>query len=127
MDLFVMLTFPRRALSSLRQRARTPMVDQGRFYAQIGEKIREYRENKLKVTQEEFAARIGLSRPSIANIEKGRQQISVLQLVVFSGVLGIPAEKLIPTQEESSDEPLSASLPQRASHFKDWVDQLQGT
>ncbi|PYB70012.1 helix-turn-helix domain-containing protein [Rhizobium wuzhouense] len=102
------------------------MFENNDFYVRLGERIKEYRDLKLKITQEEFAERAGLSRPSIANIERGRQQISVLQLVKFAAILGMKPEDLIPHSDSPQSESLLESLPESASQYKDWITQLQG-
>lgn len=44
------------------------------FYRRVGENIRA-RRNELGLSQEGLAKAVGLKRPSISNIEKGRQNI----------------------------------------------------
>jgi transcriptional regulator with XRE-family HTH domain len=51
---------------------------------------------KVGLSQQELADRVTLSRPSIVNIELGRQGISLDQLYVFAGALGIGAVELLP-------------------------------
>jgi len=63
---------------------------------QVGSAIREFRESKLRITQAQLAERVGISRPSVANIEGGRQQLTVAQLMLFARVLGIHPVKLLP-------------------------------
>ncbi len=43
------------------------------FYENVGENIRSYR-TRNDLTQEQVAKKVGLSRASIVNIEKGRQR-----------------------------------------------------
>lgn len=102
------------------------MFENNDFYVRLGALLKESREGRLRVTQEEFAERAGLSRPSIANIEKGRQQISVLQLVKFSAILGVEPSALIPHSGTTTTESLLDELPASANQFKSWISQLQG-
>lgn len=102
------------------------MFENNDFYVRLGALLKESREGRLRVTQEEFAERAGLSRPSIANIEKGRQQISVLQLVKFSAILGVEPSALIPHSDTTTTESLLDELPASANQFKSWISQLQG-
>lgn len=51
---------------------------------------------KVGLSQQELADRVLLSRPSIVNIELGRQGISLDQLYLFAGALGVEAAALLP-------------------------------
>src|SRR3954471_22522267 len=62
---------------------------------EFGRTLRSVRK-KVGLSQQELADRVALSRPSIVNIELGRQGISLDQLFVFSGALGIAAVELLP-------------------------------
>lgn len=96
------------------------------LYRDIGEKIRELRETKLRVSQDELALRLGMSRPSIANIEKGGQQISVLQLLLVANVLGVPPQYFLPSNDISSENSLLDSIPMDADpKFRAWISELQ--
>ena len=71
-----------------------PLIDQ--FYERVGVQVREARlENNL--TQAALAARISLTRSSIANLEAGRQRIPLHLIVVIADVLGVEASDLIPS------------------------------
>jgi|SRR5690606_25099643 len=62
---------------------------------EFGRALRSVRK-KMGLSQQELADRVGLSRPSIVNIELGRQGISLDQLYVFAGALGVNAAELLP-------------------------------
>ena len=47
------------------------------------------------ITQEDFAKATGYGRPSIANIEAGRQTVSLGQLFAFARVLNMKPEKIV--------------------------------
>ena len=66
------------------------------FYARLGALIRDKRRAN-SITQERLAERLGLSRTTVVNIEKGRQRIAVHQLVDLSDVLGCEPVELLPT------------------------------
>lgn len=66
-----------------------------KFYDHIGGRIRAARAAK-GITQEKLAAAMGISRPSLANIEAGRQRISADQLAVLADSLGIDVADLLP-------------------------------
>jgi len=58
------------------------------IYTAVGAAIRDRREY-LGITQDTLAARVGLSRTSITNIERGRQSILLHQFVSFCVALGL--------------------------------------
>lgn len=72
------------------------------FGALIGEKVRDAR--KLKgLTQEELADDLGLSRTSIANIERGNQNLSLYNLYMIAHRLDVDiTEILIPMSDFNS-------------------------
>jgi transcriptional regulator with XRE-family HTH domain len=98
------------------------------LYEEIGGKIRNLREQKLRISQEEMSKRAGLSRPSIANIEKGNQQLTVGQLLLFSNLLGVTASELLPADDSAnSGESLVDALPNDVDpKLRAWVRTLQG-
>ena len=72
-----------------------PRFEENRdFYSAIGRRIAEKRRGRL--TQEDLAKRLFLTRTSIINIEKGRQQILVHTLVDIARILDVPPGDLLP-------------------------------
>lgn len=65
------------------------------FYNDLGEKIKVER-LRQRISQEELAKYIGLTRSSIINLEKGRHRPSVYQLLQIAAMLNIEYTKLIP-------------------------------
>lgn len=59
------------------------------MYQHMG-KIISLRRHKLNMTQADLAASLKISRPSLANIEAGRQRVSLHDLFKFEEVLGMP-------------------------------------
>lgn len=47
------------------------------------------------LTQLRLAQRSGISRPSIANVEAGRQNVSLRQLCALAAALGVDVEELL--------------------------------
>ena len=89
---------------------RRPRFDQNRsFYAAIGGRIAKARIGVA--TQEELARKAGLTRTSIINIEKGRQQILVHTLVDIARALKTPISELIP--EADNLESILRDKPQK--------------
>lgn len=68
------------------------------FYKRLGTSLRERRKG-AGLSQETVARRLGLSRTTFVNIEKGRQRLATHQLVEIADALGCePAELLPPKQ-----------------------------
>lgn len=93
--------------------------------ALVGAAIRAERD-RLGITQDDLAQRLGMSRPSVANIEKGRQQISVAQLLSFSKALGVAAASLLPTDtDDYLQAPLAHKFPANATpQIVEWAEKL---
>ncbi len=70
-----------------------------RFYSELGEKIKVER-LRHRISQEELAGFLGLTRSSIINLEKGRHRPSVYQLLQIAAMLNIEYTKLIPVALE---------------------------
>ena len=64
-------------------------------YPEIGKRIAQ-RRKALGNTQEWLAPQVGLSRTSLANIERGRQKILVHQLLAFASALDLEPTELLP-------------------------------
>jgi transcriptional regulator with XRE-family HTH domain len=69
----------------------------------VGERVRTFRTAR-GLTQLRLAGRAGLSRPSLANIEAGRQNLGVRQLCALAEALGVPVEELLAEDRTRSDE-----------------------
>jgi transcriptional regulator with XRE-family HTH domain len=65
------------------------------LYDQLGTLIR-IRRKKLLLTQHDLAARIGISRASLANMETGRQKVLVHQLYSLATALDLAPSDLLP-------------------------------
>jgi len=64
------------------------------IYVRFGEAVRQLR-GEIGMTQQELADAIGLGRPSITNIERGRQRILLGDLFVFAKILCIAPRRLL--------------------------------
>lgn len=84
------------------------------FYEVLGENIRKKRD-ACGLTQEALANKVGISRPSLANIERGRQRLTVDQLVEIAGILEVSLEELVPAKDAMQSQPsahiLTSDLP----------------
>src|SRR5947209_8631317 len=94
--------------------ARARYATNREFYLALGQRIASARRGHL--TQEDLARKLGITRTSIINIEKGRQQVLVHTLTDIARALGIPAAALIPSQDE-----LTVRLKDATKKGRDWV------
>ena len=65
----------------------------------VGLRIRELRANR-GLTQLRLAERSGISRPSVANVEAGRQNVSLRQLCALAAALGVGVNELLATPDD---------------------------
>jgi transcriptional regulator with XRE-family HTH domain len=75
------------------------------FYREFGDRLRLSRQAK-GMSQAEVAPGVGLSRTSVANIERGRQRMSLHLLMEFARILDVePADLLPPVHPEPEVKP----------------------
>jgi DNA-binding XRE family transcriptional regulator len=84
------------------------------FYVAVGRCIAKARTGRL--TQEALAIKTRLTRTSIINIEKGRQQILLHTMVDISRALRVPLEALVPDLES-----LEVALRDKPQKGLDWI------
>jgi len=60
----------------------------------VGERVRSLRTDR-GLTQRQLADRVCVSRPSIANVEAGRQNVGLRQLCALAGALGVGIAELV--------------------------------
>jgi transcriptional regulator with XRE-family HTH domain len=86
-------------LTSRRSAVRLAHVNH--FYIELGKNIRRYRQRTgVGLSQEALAKRVGLSRTSITNVEKGRQQLPLHMLYVLADALGVEPVALLPDRKQ---------------------------
>ena len=79
-------------------------------YAAFGEAMAT-RRKKLKLNQAELASRVGLSRASIANIERGRQNVLLHHACDIAAALGLSqVGDLLPVEAKPTLEDQSLAL-----------------
>ena len=102
-------------------------VTKDAFYRLVGERIAQAR-RRQQLTQKGLAPAVGLSRASVANVEKGRQAVALHVLVKFSEALGVPITDLIPSDRGSS---ASFAIKQRLSELspnqRAWAERVLGS
>lgn len=75
------------------------------LYREIGRRIANARRNReARVSQEELAQNIGLSRTSVVNIERGRHRIQIHVLYAIARFLGVEAVDLLPSATPDGKE-----------------------
>jgi transcriptional regulator with XRE-family HTH domain len=99
---------------------RRPRFEANReFYAAVGRRITKARAGSL--TQEALAKKTALTRTSIINIEKGRQQILLHTLVGIAQALRVPLTDLVPDSDS-----LEALLRDKPRKGADWIRTSTG-
>lgn len=68
----------------------------------FGNIIKKERKN-LNLSQEKFALSIGMDRTYYASVEKGKRNISLINIEKIANGLGIPISTLFYEMEQSSD------------------------
>ncbi len=76
-----------------------------RFYVEFGRNLRRQRQRPGAIlSQDSLARRVGLSRTSVTNIEKGRQQLPLHMLYAFADALGVEPIALLPDKKQLSQQ-----------------------
>jgi transcriptional regulator with XRE-family HTH domain len=65
------------------------------FYVQVGQHVRTAREDR-GLSQATLARRIGFTRSSVANLEAGRQRVTLHLFVLIARALGVEPDGLLP-------------------------------
>lgn len=76
-----------------------PNKKQKNLYEIVGRRIRDTRKN-AKLTQEELAERVHLTRTSVTNIEKGRQKLLLHTLFDLAAAMKVTVAQLMPDQRD---------------------------
>ena len=93
------------------------MASNQTFYRELGRRIKDARK-KSCLTQEALATKISLTRTTVTNIEKGRQQLLVHTLVDIAEALNVAPDTLLPESKAPSiDKLLTAETPQA----QEWI------
>ena len=79
---------------------RIRVMDEESINKAFGGRLRAERRRSL-LTQEDLARRVGIGRTTIANIEMGRQSVSVPLLYRLAASLGVAPENLLPQSVET--------------------------
>lgn len=82
------------------------------IYRKFGEVVRGLRK-RVGLSQASLARSVGLSRPSIANIEKGRQRVFLDQLFAIAAALDVDVRELLPSRKASLPPEVEKRLPRK--------------
>ena len=95
---------------------RRPRFEENReYYVAVGRNIADTRQRR-RMTQEALAKKVLLTRTSIINIEKGRQQILLHTLVGIARALEVSPAGLIPGEDN-----IDALLRDKPKKGRDWI------
>lgn len=89
-----------------------------KLYKIIGEKIRSFRHGKM--SQQQLADKLNLTRTSITNFETGNQRVQIDTLWKISDFLDVTIQELLPTKEDFGtlyDELLE-------DNDKEWIENV---
>lgn len=81
--------------------------DVQKFYERLGACIGGFR-RRAGITQDDLGAKVGLSRTSVTNIEKGRQVVHAHLLPKVAGALGVPVGALLVFAMDEQELPAEA-------------------
>ena len=98
-----------------------------RVYVEFGRNVRRFREREgFGLSQDALSKRVGLSRTSVTNIEKGRQQVPLHALYAFADALGVEPSELLPDKKSLSPErkQVTIDLDKLPSDVAAFVDRL---
>ena len=104
-----------------RPRRDTLAGDEGDFYERLGKRISDLRRNKLELTQRELSDRIALSRTSLANIEKGRQQLLLHHALEIADALEVKLSDVVPPRTRESADRFEERLKGLPAAEKRWI------
>lgn len=98
-----------------------------RFYSTLGQRVRSLRLNHPdgKMNQGELAAKVSLTRASIANIETGRQRVSAHFLAELANALKVPLTELVPSSELKTTSDHAVARSKENEILKDFEDDTK--
>jgi transcriptional regulator with XRE-family HTH domain len=94
--------------------------DRSRLYEEVGRSIRQER-LKRKITQEDLGMRVGLTRTSITNIERGRQKLLLHTLVAIADALAVGLTSLLPVSSGTPPQNLDKLLKDKPDAEREFV------
>lgn len=97
------------------------------LYVALGKLVQTARK-QANLTQDDLARRVGLTRTSITNIERGRQKIQIHTLYALAEALGVGPDALLPQPRAEPAEEIEERLPQEMPPAeREWVKRVLTT
>ena len=86
---------------------------------ELGNRLAQFRKAK-DYSQEELASTIGISRPSLVQIESGKRNIDILEMQKFANTLGFSIDEFLTANPDQLSEPQTEYLtsPKKAQRRK---------
>ena len=96
------------------------------LYRTFGMLVQTHRRRIKGMTQAKLGRRIGLSRTSVTNIERGHHHVSLHHLFGIANALQVPPQVLLPSQaNEAGPSRMAAILPPDLDkEMVEWADRL---
>ena len=79
------------------------------------------------MTQEALASKVSVTRTSITNIEKGRQNFPLHMLTELAAALHVPPASLLPDSSAREDSDLDRALEGRSVEEQAWIRSALGS
>jgi transcriptional regulator with XRE-family HTH domain len=95
------------------------------LYAALGRRIAKLRKDR-GLTQAGLAGLLGLTRASIANIERGRQKFLVHTVLQLVAALRVSPNDLLAGLGAPANAPLDALLEDRPAAVREWIRSAVG-
>lgn len=76
---------------------------------ELGNRLAQFRKAK-DYSQEELASTIGISRPSLVQIESGKRNIDILEMQKFANTLGFSIDEFLTANPNQLSEPQTEYL-----------------
>jgi transcriptional regulator with XRE-family HTH domain len=92
-------------------------VERQEIYADFGRLVAE-RRKRQKLTQEAFAVALGMSRASVANIERGKQPVQLHLIYKIASILNADVSEFIPAATPGILQSLQLS---------EWLTKIKGS
>ncbi len=97
-----------------------PNKKQQNLYEIVGRRIRDTRK-AAKLTQEDLAERVNLTRTSVTNIEKGRQKLLLHTLFDLAAAMKVPVVELMPAPREEQPHIEQKLMNGLSPAEKEWI------
>lgn len=107
---------------------------QDRLYKLLGDNVKKHR-SRLRLTQEQLATKIELTRTSVVNIEQGKQQTPLHLVLALTEIFNVSLEALIPkgsdyqpveqTSQETLKEIKDADRPKFDKFYENFLNDQQ--